>query len=385
MTALAMDKETIYQQLSKLYSGPRVIKTDAIGLPLGWAGSWQVTRAEDIRFVLQNPEIFSSRSSAGFSRLLGEDWDLIPLEKDPPDHGKFRAIMNGVFSPTKINAMEHGVRQRAAELIEAFAPTGACEFVEAFARPFPVSVFMQLMGLPASDASKLNDLEYGLLHSADMQERVAAAKGFYTYLSDFIALRRRVPADDLTSFCIQAQIDGRPTTDEEVMGMCYLLVVAGLDTVAATLSLHFRHLALFPEDQRRLRDDPSLIPSAVEELLRAYSILTTSRLVTKDVEIGGQALKAGDRVVCSLPLACLDPDEFADPMTVDFQRSPNRHVAFSYGPHRCVGSHLARRELIIAIEEVLRRVPPFRVAPGSDAPIHSFGIYCVPRLPLVWA
>jgi len=123
----------------------------------------------------------------------------------------------------------------------------------------------------------------------------------------------------------------------------------------------------------------------VEELLRAYSILTTSRLVTKDVEIGGQALKAGDRVVCSLPLACLDPDEFADPMTVDFQRSPNRHVAFSYGPHRCVGSHLARRELIIAIEEVLRRVPPFRVAPGSDAPIHSFGIYCVPRLPLVWA
>jgi len=385
MTVIEQHEETIYEQLSRLHAGPRVFRTAADAGMGGWGGSWQLTRAEDIRFVLQHPELFSSRNIAGFSRLIGQEWDLIPLEKDPPEHGKYRAIMNGVFSPAKITAMETGVRACAAALIDAVLDDGGCEFVEAFGRPFPVSIFMQLMGLPEADTEKVNAWEYGLLHSADMQERVVAAKGFYDYLRDLIALRRREPADDLTSFCIKAEIDGRPTTDEEVMGMCYLLVVAGLDTVAAALSLHFRHLALFPQDQARLRADPSLIPSAVEELLRAYAIVTTSRWVTQDTEVAGVEMKAGDRVICSTPLACLDPAEFENPLQVDIERSPNRHVAFSYGPHRCIGSHLARRELVIAMEEFLKRVPPFRLAEGASAAINPGGLYSAPHLPLVWA
>jgi cytochrome P450 len=377
-------EDTIYHQLSKLFDGPRVVKAPPNEGMGNWGGAWRVTRAEDIRYVLQHPDIFSSHNIAGFSRLIGQDWDLIPLEKDPPEHSKYRAVMNGVFAPAKINAMETGVRARAADLIEKFAGQDGCEFVEAFARPFPVSIFMQLMGLPDEDTDKVNDWEYGLLHSGDLEQRKLAARHFYDYLGDLIALRRREPANDLTTFCIQAQIDGRPTTDEEIMGMCYLLVVAGLDTVAASLSLHFRHLALFPEDQQRLREDPSLIPSAVEELLRAYAIVTTNRWVTQDVEVGGQAMKAGDRVICSTPLACLDPAEFENPLTVDIERSPNRHVAFSYGPHRCIGSHLARRELIIAMEEMLKRIPPFRLAEGADAAIKPVGLYSAPHLPLVW-
>ena len=387
MTLLQSASETtVYDELSRLHDGPRVLfNPPDEGAPTSWGGSWRLTRAEDIRFVLQSPDLFSSRNIAGFSRLVGQEWDLIPLEKDPPEHAKYRAIMNGVFAPAKITAMEAGVRARAVALIESFVDDGGCEFDEAFGRPFPVSIFMQLMGLPEADTDKVNAWEYGLLHSGEMQARVVAARGFYDYLRDLIALRRKEPADDLTTFCINAEVDGRPTTDDEIMGMCYLLVVAGLDTVAASLSLHFRHLALFPQDQARLRADPSLIPSAVEELLRAYAIVTTNRWVTQNVEIGGVQMKAGDRVICSTALACLDPAEFDNPMHVDIERSPNRHVAFSYGPHRCIGSHLARRELIIAMEEFLKRVPPFRLADGASGAINPAGLYSAPHLPLVWS
>src|SRR5690606_8864655 len=179
MPAITAHEDTIYDQLSRMHSGPRVLKVPPRPEMGRFGESWQVVRAEDIRFVLQHPEIFSSRNIAGFSRLVGEAWDLIPLEKDPPEHSKYRAVMNGVFAPAKINAMEQGVRDRAVDLIEAFAGKGGCEFVEAFARPFPVSIFMQLMGLPEEDADKMNAWEYGLLHSHDPQKRVGAARGFH--------------------------------------------------------------------------------------------------------------------------------------------------------------------------------------------------------------
>lgn len=371
-----------YDRLSDMHSGARVVYT-APAPNLFGAGSWLLTKAEDIRAVLQNPELFSSKGIAGFSRMLGQDWDLIPLELDPPEHGKFRAIMNSVFAPAKIAAMEEGVRARAVALIEAVAAKGECEFIEAFGRPFPVSIFMQLMGLPDEDMEQLNAWEYGLLHSSTIEERFAGAQGFLTYLRNLIERRRREPANDLTTFAIEAQVDGRPLTDDEVMGICFLLVVAGLDTVAASLSLHFRHIAQNPEDQARLRADPSLIPSAVEEFLRRYAIVTTSRFLTQDAEIAGVKMKQGERVTCSTVLASLDPDEFDRPMEVDIARTPNRHVAFSYGPHRCVGSHLARRELVIAIEEWLKRVPPFQVRGGS-VPVAPGGLLGVKELPLEW-
>jgi cytochrome P450 len=371
-----------YDRLSDMHSGPRIVYTAPDPNMFG-AGAWLLTKAEDIRTVLQNPEIFSSKGIAGFSRLLGQNWDLIPLELDPPEHGKFRAIMNSIFAPAKVAAMEDGVRARAVAMIDAVASKGECEFVEAFGRPFPVSIFMQLMGLPDEHMQQLNEWEYGLLHSATIEERFAGAQGFLNYLRDLIEKRRREPANDLTTFAVQAQVDGRPLTDDEVMGICFLLVVAGLDTVAASLSLHFRHVAQNPDDQARLRADPSLIPSAVEEFLRRYAIVTTSRFLTQDAEVGGVRMKKGDRVTCSTILASLDPDEFEHPMDVDITRAPNRHVAFSYGPHRCIGSHLARRELVIALEEWLKRVPPFRVK-GGFAPVAPGGLLSVKELPLEW-
>jgi len=207
--------------------------------------------------------------------------------------------------------------------------------------------------------------EYGLLHSHDMPQILTAAQATVAYLRELIARRKREPADDLTTFCINAQIDGRPVADDEIVGMCFLLFLAGLDTVAAALGLSFRHLALHPEHQAQLRARPELIPDAVEELLRRYSMITSSRLVTEDMEFAGAPMRQGDRVIFSTPLANLDAGEFDQPLAVDFERTPNRHVAFLYGPHRCLGSHLARRELIIAMQEFLQRTPPFRLAPGE--------------------
>lgn len=373
-----------YEQISEMHGGARIVYTaPTIGV-FGTPGSWLLTKAEDIRAVLQQPEIFSSKGIAGFSRLVGESWALIPLELDPPEHAKFRAVMNSIFAPAKISAMEDGVRARAVALIDAVAGKGECEFVEAFGRPFPVSIFMQLMGLPDEDMQQLNEWEHGLLHSGTLEERLAAGRGFLNYLRDLIARRRREPTNDLTTFAVQAEVDGRALTDDEVMGICYLLVVAGLDTIAASLGLHFRHLAQNPEDQARLREAPALIPSAVEEFLRRYATVTTSRFATQDAEIGGIKMKKGERVTCSTMLASLDPDEFDRPMDVDIARSPNRHVAFSYGPHRCIGSHLARRELVIAMEEWLKRVPPFRTKGGADVPVKLGGLLGVASLPLEW-
>jgi cytochrome P450 len=370
-----------YVQLAAMHDGPRV--TFMPPGPMRPQGVWMISRADDVRHVLQHPELFSSHGIAGFSAMVGESWPLIPLELDPPDHGKYRTLLNGIFSPGKIKALEDGVRERAVSLIAAVADKGECEFVEAFARPFPVAIFMQIMGLPDEDFDQLVGWEHDLLHSGEMAERFRGAKGFLDYLRALIAERRANPTNDLASFVIQAEVDGRPFTDDEVMGVYYLLVVAGLDTVAASLSLHFKHLAENPADQARLRADPSLIPGAVEEFLRRYGIVTTSRFVTEDTEVAGVKMLKGDRLSISTMAPSLDPSEFEDPMAVDIERSPNRHVAFSYGPHRCIGSHLARRELIIAIEEWLK-LPEFRVRGGEAAPVVPGGLLSVSALPLVW-
>lgn len=379
-----MDPATCpYEQHAALHDGPRALYMPAnFMMP---TGAWIISRVEDIREVFQNPEVFSSDGIAGFSRLVGEAWPLIPLELDPPDHGKYRTLLNGIFSPAKMKALEDGVRARAVSLIEAVKDKGECEFNAAFGRPFPVLIFMQIMGLPEEDFEMLIGWEHDLLHAGfDMEQRVRGAQGFLGYLRELIAKRRAAPKDDLATFVVQAEVDGRPMTDDEVLGIYYLLVVAGLDTVAASLGLHFRHLAQHPEDQARLRADPSLIPGAVEEFLRRYGIVMTSRYVTRDADMADVQVKAGERVMISTMAGSLDPTELENPLQVDIDRPANRHVSFAYGPHRCLGSHLARRELIIAIEEWLKRVPAFSIKDGQDVPVKSGGLLCVESLPLVW-
>jgi cytochrome P450 len=348
-------------------------------------GAWVLTRAEDIRAALQNPGLFSSKGVSGFSRLLGESWDMIPLELDPPDHTKFRALLNPLFAPNKIAKMQEGVRESCIALIDALMKKPECEFMRDFGRPFPVLIFLQLLGLPAADFHQVLEWEDLLLQGKTMEVRVAAAAGIRDYLRDLAQARREHPVDDLISFVVQAEIDGKPLTDDEILGICYLLFVGGLDTVASSLGFYFKYLAENPEKQRALRENNALIPDAVEELLRVHSVVMVSRFVTADTEFAGVAMKKGDCIAIYMTFASFDPEEIDQPEMVEFARSPNRHVAFSFGPHRCIGSHLARRELVIAIEEWVNRVPSFEIKPGADVRMHGGVVFGVDQLPLTWS
>jgi cytochrome P450 len=347
-------------------------------------GAWVLTRAEDIRYVLQNPQLFSSQGVSGFSKLLGENWDMIPLELDPPRHSAFRAVLNPLMAPARILQLQDQIRASCIELIEAMRQGKDCDFMAAFARPFPVRIFLHLMGLPQELFNQFLKWNSALLFSDSLQERVAAAAAIRDYLRGLIAQRKQTPVNDFVSAAVRAQIGGEAITDDEILGICYLLFVGGLDTVAASLGFYFRYLAEHPEQQRRLREDPTLIPDAVEELLRVYSVVMVSRFVTQDLELAGVQMKRGDCIAIYTTFASFDPLDTAEPERVDFGRSPNRHIAFSYGPHRCLGSHLARRELVIALQECLQRLPEFRLAQGQDVTMHGGVVFSVDRLPIAW-
>jgi cytochrome P450 len=334
-------------------------------------GCWVVTRAEDVRHVLQHPELFSNRGLTGFSALIDESWDLVPLELDPPEHTKFRNIVNPLFAPKEIAKLEAEVRGAAIGLIEKFAAASEVEFVSAFAQPFPVSVFLQLLGLPKEEMPQFLAWEFGLLKSFNLADRRAAAAGIAGYLRDKMRERRANPGSDLISWAVQAEVDGQKLSDDVIIGICFLLYVGGLDTVASSLGFHYHYLATHPQLQAQLRADRSLIPAAIEEFLRLFSIVMNHRLVVCDTEIGGVQLKAGDWMAVPTCNASRDPAEFENPHDFILNRPNNRHVAFSYGPHRCLGSHLARRELAVAMNEVFDRLPPFHLKEG--APFRTVG------------
>jgi cytochrome P450 len=347
-------------------------------------GAWVLTRAEDIRYVLQNPQLFSSSGVSGFSKLLGESWDMIPLELDPPRHVAFRAILNPLMAPGRVQQLQEQIRASCIELIEAVRTGSGCEFMTAFARPFPVRIFLHLMGLPQELFDHFLRWNNSLLFSDSLQERIAAAAAIRDYLRSLIAQRKQNPVNDFVSVAVRAQIGGAALADDEILGICYLLFVGGLDTVAASLGFYFRYLAGHSEQQRRLRDNPALIPDAVEELLRVHSVVMVSRFVTQDLELAGVQMKRGDCIAIYTTFASFDPLDTPEPERVDFSRSPNRHIAFSYGPHRCLGSHLARRELVIALEECLKRLPEFHLAQGQEVTLHGGVVFSVDRLPLAW-
>jgi cytochrome P450 len=372
-----------HDAVAALHQGPRIIYSPVNHHHKPGVGTWIPTWAEDIRAVLQDAATFSSKVVRS-----GSDLTLIPLELDPPDHGAFRALMNPLFSPAKMKALEAKIRERARGLAQACVASGdrgehgGCEFVEAFARPLPVGIFLDLMGLPSADLDRFMHWEQLIIR--DMASRARAMQEVVAYLKDLIAARREQPTDDLISFAVKGQVAGRPLTDDEIQGICMLLFMAGLDTVTSSFSFQFRHLAEHPREQARLRANPALIPAAVEEMFRAFAVVNTTRYAARDVELAGVTIKRGDHVTCSTILACRDPREFDRPNEVDFDRSVNAHNAFSYGPHRCIGSHLARRELIVGMEEWLRAVPPFHLTPGAELVANGGGVFALEALPLSW-
>lgn len=370
------------RQLGKLHDGPRIFYSPVSHQNRGAEnrGAWVLTKAEDIRFVLSNPEIFSSaqpRAQAG-----GETWRLIPLEVDPPEHLDYRRLLNPLFSAAAVKLKEDAIRGEAISLITGMVDSGGCNFVAEFCELYPVGIFLSLLGLPRSDLSKFRSWADTIVH--DSVGRGPALLEVKEFLRGVILERAECPGDDLVSAVTKFEIDGEPLSEEEMVGMVVMLFIGGLDTVVGSLGFQFRYLAENPEQQAMLRANPERLGVAIEEMFRAFSIVTTARIVTQDFEYQGVLMKRGDMVEASTMLSTRDPDEFEDPHQLDLARSPNKHNAFSWGHHRCLGIHLARLEVTIAMEEWLKRVPQFSIC--SDAKINAVGggVMALDNLPLRW-
>lgn len=348
-------------------------------------GYWVLTRAADIREALQKPDVFSSRIS-GIPAQPPRPEKLRPLELDPPDHALYRRVLAPMFAPKVVAAKSAAIRATCVTLLDGFADRGHCELIEDFAEPFPATVFTEMLGLPSSEAAKFVEWDNILLHAYDdPARRQQAGIEINAYLRDVVADRAEHPRDDMLSALLSSSIGDRPITRKEVHDFAYLLFIAGLDTVTAALSFVFRFLAENDGHRKQLVESPDLIADAVEELLRVHAFVNMSRTVEYDTEFCGVQMKQGDRLLASTTFAARDGEEFTDPLEVRFDRQANRHIAFGAGPHRCAGSHLAREELRIAVEEFHRRIPDYRVVDGAEIRMHGGGAMGMDRLPLTWA
>lgn len=368
-----------HAKLRHVFEFPRVFYSPSCAYD--GSGSWVVTRAEDQRRVLGDTESFSSYR--GNWQFIREGLVMVPLELDPPHHTHFRTLLNPMLSPKRVQAMEAGARDRAVRLIEGFKPAGHVDVMKDFAYPFAVGVFLQFLGVSEDRRDEFLVWAEDLLHGT-LAQRQAAMVTIVNFITELMELRKREPVDDFMTFLTKTNVEGRPLTDLEMIGFGVLIFVGGLDTVAAAIGLDLYHLARVPEHQAALRKDRELIKSAVEELFRAYSTITPLRRAAKDVVFDGVLIKKGELVSCPSMIANRDPEEFPDPDTIDLSRENNRHTAFAYGPHRCVGSHLARRELIIGLEEFLDRIPTFRIKSGTTPITFGGFVFGVDNLILNW-
>ncbi len=347
-------------------------------------GFWVVTHYEDIREVYQNHDLYSNKGAVNFPSLIGENFRMIPLAIDPPEHGKYRMMLNPWFSPKAINALEPEIRIVINDLIDKFIDSGECDAAFDFARVYPVKVFLGIMGFPFEKMDEFLQWEYAILHSEHDPEKMKwGVAGAVSYLRSFIEKVKVAPDDKLASNIVHATVDGRPITDDEIIGTIFFLWIGGLDTVAATTALFLRRLAMHPDMQESLRSDPSLIPDAIEEFLRVQPIVNSSRIAKRDHEIHGVTVRAGERVMGLNLTGNFDPSEFECPRDVRFDRGANRHFTFGGGAHRCLGSHLARKEMAVALGEFLRRVPTFRLKDGVSGPAYP-SIIAITRLPVTW-
>jgi cytochrome P450 len=345
-------------------------------------GTWVVVSADDQRAVLQDTATFSSMKDQNHE-ALGESIPEIPFELDPPEHTAYRQFLNPLLSPKAVDRMEPLARSRAIELIEAFRDWGHCEIMQDFAFPFAVNVFLAFLGLPYSRSPEFLGWAEAIIRGMP-DERHAAIRSVHGFMIELAAQRRVEPGDDFMTYLVETGFQDRKLSEKEILGISFLLFIAGLDTVAAAIGFDMYYLATHPEQQQRLRDEPELIKTAVEEMLRAFPTIGILRVATRDVEFLGAPISKGDWVLCGTYLANRDPAEFPAPDTIDFAREDNRHVAFGSGPHRCLGSHLARRELIIGIEEFLARVPSFSIQPGTTPQTFGGFVFGVQDLHVAW-
>jgi cytochrome P450 len=351
-------------------------------------GSVMIGRRSLVSAALNDAATFSSADLVE----QGNTKPLIPLGIDPPDHTRYRTLLEPMFSPRRMEAQEADIAQRVNRFIDTFIDRGSCDFTTEFAELFPSSVFLGLMGLPWEELGALVEMRDGLLHPGtddstldeklDIQRRTA--QNVYTYFDAVLDERMASPRDDLLTELTRAQLDGAPVSRDDLLSICFVLLTAGLDTVTDTLTCFWAYLAQHADQQRRLTAEPEIVPRAVEELLRWETPVPWAvRWAREERKVGEHVVSAGHHLLVNLGAANVDPADFPDPLTVDFDRRGNRHLAFGAGPHRCLGSHLARRELRIALQEWHRRIPQYTLSPGYEVRYRP-PLRFVPDLQLSW-
>ena len=345
-------------------------------------GHWVVARMTPAEEILRDFAFFSA-SEMEIPRIENPI-RLIPLNLDPPASLPYRHILMPYFSPKAVTAREPAMRAWARHFVEQAAAKGECDFLDAVASRFPVTVFMEMMGIPFERFDRFREMADHFFKDIPETERQALAGAIVGDMTELIEARRAERRDDLISVLLDARIEDRPLSLEEIQSITFLLFLAGLDTVVNVLTFTWRALASDPGLQARLAADPSAVPGFVEEGLRLFGVVNVPRMVAQDCERFGVRFRAGDMVVCLNPQFGRDERENPDAQALDVDRARRRLLTFSTGPHLCLGHNLARMEMRILTEEWVKRIPSFRVADGYTPAFRAGMVMSLKSLPLTW-
>ncbi|WAJ43342.1 cytochrome P450 [Mycobacterium sp. Aquia_216] len=385
--SLATPVDVFQQRVADLAAKGPVVYSPAYG------GHWVVTGYEEVHRVLTDPETFSSYPNNLVTPM--DFGKFIPLELDPPEHTAYRQVLQPLFSPQRMKKLSDDIRAVVNKLIDGFAPKGSAEFISEFAHELPARIFLALMDWPLEDAGLFTEAtdvvlfgKPGGTQEESDQARIAAGLTVAGYFQKVIEDRRNNPHGDATSILINTEVDlpdgSRVLQDQELILMFYLLLMGGLHTVQGSLAWAIVHLVNNPAQRELIIADPTTIPKAVEEILRIEAAVAAGRRATRDVELGGVNIAEGDQLLLMLCSANRDPGTFTSPGDFDIARSPNRHLSFGAGVHRCLGSHLGRIELTVALEELHRRIPDYQLVESDPPVFHSTQVRGCLRMPITF-
>ncbi len=339
-----------------------------------WGGSWLPTKYEDLQaFVRMVPALSSKnvlvvsqkREEMEFDPVLAEYGNSAPpITSDPPEHVPMRRMLLPLFSPKATEARRSFTENLCHQLIDGFIDKGACDGALDYAVHIPAKTIAHVIGVDEDRSDEFVGWIRGLLEegNTDLEKRNKYNRILRRFFGELVDARKLAPRDDLISHLLAQEINGQPVARKAVVGMCNLLLVAGIDTTWSSIGSALWHFAQHPEHRRRLANEPELFPSAIEEMLRVYAPVTMARLVTEEVQVGDVTFQPGDKVLMNFPAANHDPDAFEDADKVILDREKNRHIAFGIGPHRCAGSNLARMEMDVALRVWFERIPEFELS-----------------------
>lgn len=377
----------------------RVLEIVRDAAPVFWTprngGHWIIAGHAAVSKAFNDPDSFTVEmvsydeiQAAKAALPPGEPAPLIPLPNsiDPPRHAVYRAPLQSVFSPSAMMGLKADIAEITAELIEAVKPDGGCEFMSAIAEKVPVAIFLKLFGLPLDRQEEYRALVKEHMAGADfkpgsMQRKLRKVADI---MHDTIMARRDEPRDDLISLLWRTEFYGKPATLNDLENYCVMLFLAGLDTVVNGMGIGVRHFALHPELQDEIRAAPKRIPQVSEEMLRRYSFTIPPRFVAKDMIFEGAEMRKGEMALLFVPAADVDPKKFANAGSFDLGRVGKAHIAFGAGVHRCLGANLARIELQTLYEEMLARLPAFRLDPTKPVRFHGGNVWGPDALHLLW-